>query len=142
MRNVLRKICIILLALMFVCCGIFLYAIWNAPAFDEGECYTFYSEKNSSCRAYVSDAPALDKLLLGHVAGESVRYAGDRQIELEKKFRARLLFTEEVCGIVNYYYESPDFRESVMLYGRPVNLHIAVGGGKTTVGTPLIFGGF
>ena len=75
------------------------------------------------------------------VAGESARYAGDRCEGIREQFSARLLFTEEVCGVVNYYLYSPRLGEGVVLNGFLVNLHIAVGEEQTAVGTPLIFGG-
>lgn len=142
MRKIMRAICGVLAFLMIASCGLLLYTILNAPAFEEGSCYTFYFQKNSSCRAYVTDTPALDKLLLGRVAGESVQYEGNRLDALVKKFHAELLFTEEACGVINYYFHSPDFPDSIKLLGHSVNLHIAVSESRTAVGTPIIFGGF
>ncbi len=142
MRKTMRAICGILAFVMTFLCGFFLYAILNTPVFEEGESYTFYSEKNSSCKAYVTDAPARDKLILGKTAGESVFYEGNRLQELAEKFEAKLLFTEKACGVTNYYCYSPKLRDFVYLSGCAVNLHIAVSEDRTAVGTPLIFGGF
>lgn len=120
----------------------FLFALLHAPAFENGKDYTFYLGANSSAQAVSSNNPALDKLLLGNVKGESVRYEGNRYALLKEKYQAELLFTEEVCGIVNYYLYSSDFCGAVELNGCAVNLHIAVSGEETVIGTPLIFGGF
>lgn len=121
---------------------VFLFVLLHAPAFERGKDYKFYFGANSSAQALSSDCPALDKLFLGNVKGESVRYEGDRYFLLKEKYRAEVQFIEEVCGITNYYMYSPCFRETVALSGHAVNLHIAVSGEETVIGTPLIFGGF
>ena len=128
--------------LLAVACGVFLFVLLRAPAFEQGESYTFYMGANSSSLSYSSDSPVLDKLLLGEIKGESVQYAGNRLDELKTKYRAKLIFTEESCGVTNYYFYSPVLKNGVLLNGQPVNLHVAVGAEKTVAGTPLIFGGF
>ena len=131
-----------LFVLVAVACGVFLFVLLRAPAFEQGESYTFYTGANSSALAVSSEFPALDKLLLGEVKGESVQYSGNCLDELTQKYRAKLLFTEESCKVTNYYFYSPVFGGGVLLNGQPVNLHIAVSAEKTVAGTPLIFGGF
>ena len=131
-----------LFVLVAVACGVFLFVLLRAPAFEQGESYTFYMGKNSSSLVIFSDCPALEKLILGDVKGESVQYSGNQFYELKTKFRAKLLFTEESCGVTNYYLYSPVLGGGVLINGQPVNLHIAVSAEKTVAGTPLIFGGF
>lgn len=141
MRRILFSTFGTLFVLLGIVCGVFLFVLLHAPAFENGESYTFYLGANSSSLAVSSNSPARDKLLL-NVKGESVQYAGNQVEKLQEKFRARLLFTEESCGVINYYFSSPMLGNGVSLNGYAVNLHIAVGAEKTVAGTPLIFGGF
>lgn len=132
-------------ALLFIAslsCALFVCALRSSPAFERGEDYTFYLGASSSALSVSSERPALDKLLLAGVKGESTRYAGNRYGELKEKYRARLLFTEEACGVTNYYLYSPVLGDCVSLNGYSVNLHIAVGEEQTAAGTPLVFGGY
>ena len=142
MRRILHGTIRTLFVLLSIACGVFMFVLLRAPAFEKGESYTFYTGANSSALAVSSEFPALDKLLLGEVKGESVQYSGNRLDELTQKYRAKLLFTEESCGVTNYYFYSPVLGGGVLLNGQPVNLHIAVSAEKTVAGTPLIFGGF
>lgn len=71
-----------------------------------------------------------------------MRYTGDRAEELISRFRAKILFTEEAAGVVNYYCYSPLLKNTVLIGGKTVNLHIACSGSETAAGTPVIFGGF
>lgn len=142
MRRILHGMFGTLFVLAAVACGLFLFVLLRAPAFEQGESYTFYLGANSSALAVSSDFPACDKLFLGEVKGESVQYSGNRLNELTAKYCAKLLFTEESCGVMNYYFYSTVLGGSVLLNGQPVNLHIAVSAEKTVAGTPLIFGGF
>ena len=64
------------------------------------------------------------------------------ELDLKEKYRAELLFTEESCGVVNYYMYSPLLGNCVFLNGYAVNLHVAVGAEQTAAGTPLVFGGY
>lgn len=126
-------------------CAAFGCALLRAPVFEGGERYEFYLGASSSQTIVPSQTPARDKLLLSGlsgVAGESARYEGDCAAEIAARFGAKLQFTEEACGVVNYYMYAPALGGGVRLNGKTVNLHIAVGNGQTAAGTPLIFGGF
>ncbi len=118
-----------------------LYAVRSEPVFEAGKGYEFYLGTSSS-EIVCTETPALSKLFLPQVKGESVRYEGERFKELQEKFDAQLLFVEEAGGVTNYYLHSPKLGSGVLLEGEEVNLHIAVGNGQTAAGTPLIFGGF
>ncbi len=142
MRKILRGTIGTFLILAVIGCALFLYVLLHAPVFESGENYTFYLGANSSSLSVTSKTPVLDKLKLGAVKGESVQYSGDRLGELREKYCAELLFTEEACGVINYYFYSPKLHDAVELNGVAVNLHIAVSAEKTVAGTPLIFGGF
>ena len=77
----------------------------------------------------------------GEVSGKSGVLKSNVDLNrLLKDFNAELMFTEEVLGVKNYYF-SCNLPFSVSLYGKKINLHIAVGE-KTVVGTPIIFGGY
>ena len=130
---------VVLIAAVFACTG-FAYALTRSPVFA-GENYEFSAGASSSAEIVHTDNPALYKLFHA-VAGESARYKGDVSEELLARFQARILFIENVCGIVNYYCYSPVLSGGVALGGEVVNLHIAVGECMTAAGTPVIFGGF
>lgn len=134
--------CKLLLILAFCAlCMFSLHALSAAPVFDRGISYELYFGSSSAGIVSAKD-PALAKLFCPAVKGESAVYEGDKRRALEEKFHARLLFTEEVAGVTNYYYVTPDLRHGVAVNGQTVNLHIAVSADRTKVGTPLIFGGF
>lgn len=117
-------------------------AFRRAPVFEGGYGYEFYLGESSSAQIVRTPSPALQKLFLCGVRGESVRYEGDVSQELLSRFRAEVVFSEEADGVLNLYCRSPLLREEIALCGHAVNLHIAVGRGQTAAGTPLIFGGF
>ena len=120
--------------------GVFFYLLTRSPAFSGGSGYEFSGGASSSARIVRTEDPVLYKLFTP-VAGESVRYEGDVSAAVREAFGARLLFTEEAGGVVNYYLYSSRLGGGVVLGGYFVNLHIAVSAAQTTVGTPLIFGG-
>lgn len=126
-------------AMCFVCAA-FAYALTRLPVFA-GEGYEFSSGTSSSAHIERTDAPFSYKLFHA-VAGESARFPGDVRAQLIASYRAEVLFCEEACGVTNYYCFSPLLGAGILLDGRQVNLHIAVGGGQTAAGTPVIFGGF
>ena len=142
MSKYLRITCSCLLTLLCGACAFFLYLLCNSPAFEAGESYTFYLGKSSSAQAVFSETPSLDKLLLSEVQGESAVYSGNVYEQLKTRYRAKLLFTEEAAGVINYYLFSPLLGSGVELGGKIVNLHVAVSAEQTAAGTPVIFGGF
>ena len=122
------------------CCLVFVYALMRSPVFFRGERYEFY--RGTSSEEIVCASSPFEKLLLPKLAGESVRYDGDRAEELIARFHAQVLFIEEAAGVLNYYCYSPELGRAIDLNGKSVNLHIAVNQNKTAAGTPVIFGGF
>lgn len=135
-RSFLKELVVIALC---VVCALALYIVWHVPSFAMGNSYTYYYGTNSS--ALMSTVTEFTWKGSG-VCGESVVYSGTVDRELLERYRATVLFSEEVCDVVNYYCYSPLFSSSIFLCGEAVNLHIAVGHEQTAVGTPLIFGGF
>ena len=131
------------LALTLLLCALsaaMLFVLRHAPAFSGGETYTLSLGANSSAQMLTLKTPPF--VLPQNVKGESTVYEGDRAQHLLTAFRARVLFTEEAANTVSYYCFSPFLGEGLKLNGAYVNLHIAVGEGRTAVGTPVIFGGF
>lgn len=126
-------------AAVFICAAA-AFCLTRLPVFAQGKAYELYDSANSSGQSEVTKFPLLHKLT--HLtAGESARYAGDRKEELAARYRATLVFCENVAGVENCYYYSPLLGDPVDLGGRLVNLHIAVNAEQTVAGTPLIFGG-
>ena len=114
-------------------------------------------------RAYYLDSASSQSLIktkltawdLFRVKGESVSFtlnlAGEKEEKEAKEDFARalvsryggeILFVEEVCGTVSYYAYISTWGQGIALYGKQVNLHIAVSADTCKVGTPIIFGGF
>lgn len=141
MRKILQAGKAIAISVLVLLCAFFVLCLSRSPVFDMGETYEVYYGQSSSSRMKSTQNPLFEKLN-GQVSGESVRYTGDCYQELKEKFGATLLFTEEACGVINYYLYSPALGGGVALGGYTVNLHIAVSAEQTAAGTPLIFGGF
>ena len=82
------------------------------------------------------------------VKGESVRFAVTQTEkeglieELFDKYDAELVCTEYVDGVTSYYAVTPRWNGGVVIDGKTVNLHVAIGDKECVVGTPIIFGGF
>ena len=142
MRRIGNTIKIAFVALAATVCAAIVFLLTLSPVFPRGEYYELYLGENSSGPCVATENPFLDKLRLGGVRGESVRYAGDRADELLSRYHARVLYEEPACGVMNYYCYSPLLGNSVRLMGYYVNLHIAVSETQTAAGTPIIFGGF
>ncbi|MBQ8295869.1 MAG: hypothetical protein IJX87_05495 [Clostridia bacterium] len=111
----------------------------------EGE-RTFYLGSASSQGLQAQTLTLRD---LPYVKGESVAFSVEQGVgkealaaEIAKKYDAEIVFTESVCGVTSYYACSERWQESVTLYGKKINLHIAVSEEKCVVGCPIIFGGF
>lgn len=141
MRKLFRSFVQIACVVGVFLCAFAAFALTRLPAFAQGKNYEVSFNANSSAQAVVTDNPFLVKLTR-KTAGESVRFEGDRYEELKKQYRAKLVFSENVAGVENYYLYSPLLGKPVDLGGKLVNLHIAVSAEQTAAGTPLIFGGF
>ena len=141
MRRVGNVIKVAFIVLGSIVCAVFVLVLTLSPVFPRGERYELYLG-NSSSLCVETDQPFLDKLRLGGVRGESVRYTGDCAEELFSRYHARVLLVEKACGVTNYYCYSPLLGEGVRVGGQYVNLHVAVSEEQTAAGTPIIFGGF
>lgn len=140
MRGTFITIKAFIVTAVVIFCALFVYALSSVSVFPNGERYEYYTG-TSSGEIILSRSP-LEKLLLPNIEGESVRYTGNRTEELLARFHAKILFTEEAAGVVNYYCYSSAFEKTVLIGDKAVNLHIACNGSETAAGTPIIFGGF
>ena len=91
---------------------------------------------------------------LTRVKGECVfteisAYGGGRYLTSEEiaqgiatRYGGEILIREERDGVVSYYAYVPSWQGGLYIGGKKINLHIAVGGERLAVGTPIIFDGF
>ncbi len=103
---------------------------------------SYYLRSSSSQAEIKTELSPLDFFSL---TGESVTFACDNEQiadELLTRYNGTLLWVEEGEGVRSYYAYAPKFQKGIRIGGRLVNLHIAVGQGRCSVGTPIIFGGF
>lgn len=133
----LLKDMIVLLA--SVACAAALFLVWHLSSFAAGDSYTFYYGTSSSAIAETAEKALLKPR---GTRGESTVYSEPCASRLLNEYRATVLFTEEACGVVNYYCYSPLLGEGVKLSGYTVNLHVAESEAQTAIGTPIIFGGY
>lgn len=112
-------------------------------AFDCGESYTFFvGDTSKNCKVItVSRGAELTKPTLSEICGEATTYAELNIEEFLKDVDGKILFCESLSDSENYYC-SANLPYSIELYGQTVNLHICVKQGSTTVGSPIIFGGY
>lgn len=109
----------------------------------------YYLDSASSQSLIKTDLTAWD---LFRVQGESVCFTINEEKEekgafvrsLVERCGGEILFIEEIAGTLSYYAYVPKWGQGITLYGKQVNLHIAVSVDEKQckVGTPIIFGGF
>lgn len=118
-------------------------------SFLQGE-RAYYLDSASSQSLVKTELTAWD---LFRVQGESVCFTIGDEVEAEKEAFVRALverlggeirFAETLDGTVSYYGYIPKWGKGLSLYGKQINLHIAVSDkdNRCKVGTPIIFGGF
>lgn len=120
-------------------------------SFLQGE-RAYYLDSRSSQSLIKTKLTAWD---LFRVKGESVCFTLTEETEttettedfarsLVSRYGGEILFKEEIDGTVSYYAYIPAWGQGITLYGKQVNLHIAVSleDNRCAVGTPIIFGGF
>lgn len=126
---------------VFLCVGLFWCGKFFLPA--GGQVREYYLFSSSSQAKISSDPTAVETLFL---QGECVLFetenAEDFLKETLKKYRARVVAEELVCGVRSYYCYSPALAGGERVQGALVNLHVAIKGDYVKMGTPLIFGGF
>ena len=95
------------------------------------------------------------------IRGESVRFALQDGVESEgegvvedfvadmvKKYKATIIFKEEITGVTSYYGYTAKWADGVVINGKKINLHIAISTAENNgerlcvVGSPIIFDGY
>lgn len=111
--------------------------------FESGESYTFFcGDTSKNCREVtVYGNPALIRLTLKDVCGESTFYRDFDLEEYLKSVDGAIVFTEELSDSVNYYCKA-NLPYSVNLYGEEINLHVCVKDNGVKIASPIIFGGY
>ena len=132
----------------FICILIFLFAItFDSGGILQGEgVHEFYllSASSNAEIVRVNENSAKDFIYFKpHLKGESVIFYDDKKVsKLKLKFLAKKVFEERDKDFSCEYYYSPLIKNFVYINGEKVNLHFSQKNGITTVGTPIIFGGF
>ncbi len=101
--------------------------------------HTYYLDSASS-QALVKTRLSFSDIF--RVRGESVVAERGEAESIAERFGAALVATEYAGDAVSYYYTVDAWGGGVLIDGKRVNLHIAVGENRVVVGTPVIFGGF
>ena len=110
---------------------------------------TFYSDR-SSCAERLPQSNLDEEMDLlfsffhyEKTKAESVYVSGECDVDgLLKKYAATLQKTEYVDGVTCYYCYSPRLGGGVNLFGKRINLHVAVAQYGYMVGYPFIYGGY
>lgn len=110
--------------------------------FEKGEDYTFFCGNTSKdCREVATNTPALSRLVLFNVCGESATYKNFDLQSYLTSVDGKIVFEEKLDDSVNYYCTA-NLPYSILLYGKKINLHISIKKESVKVGSPIIFGGY
>ncbi len=145
LKNFIATAGALLLALLLLLC------VWtlSSDTFHglEGErTYYLYS---ASSQATIKESLSLREIFA--VEGESVQIsvrAGEEGLVREKldcllkSLQAELVYSEQAGDAYAFYYFTPAWANGILVNGKRVNLHIAVGENRCVIGSPVIFGGF
>lgn len=114
--------------------------------FTGSDYYIFYSGRQYSSSKIISvssDEAMAVKSKIKNLSGESAYYLNkNMKDEILNDFNAEIVFTETIDSINNIYAYSSEIKDYIILNNRKINLHIAVSGNNTAVGSPIIFGGY
>lgn len=114
----------------------------NRLCFEGANEYTFYLGKSSSSLQEIrTDSPAITRLTLGTVYGESGEYSTLDIESFLKSVGGEIVFCEILSDSTNYYCKA-NLPYSTKLYGEIINLHICVRADSVKVASPIIFGGY
>ncbi len=108
-----------------------------------GEAITVYTKSASSNAEIITTKPS-SVLFFNDVRGESVVVDSNRfnAKQILDSYGATVRFSEVVDGVTSYYAYTDKLPYSQNICGYTVNLHVAVCGERTVIGTPIIFGGY
>ena len=111
----------------------------NTPIINGAE-ILYLGSNSSNCKI----EKTCDFKYFSPIKGENLTYQTtnfDLQENL-KKYSAKLVITEKLNGIINYYAYTPYIKYCVMVGGKKVNLHFSVEEDIVNFGSPIIFGGY
>ena len=74
--------------------------------------------------------------------GVSFTLDGSNYQEIVKKYSAKLTHSFTLDGVTNLYFYSEKLPKKEIIFGKKVNLHVAINGQKITVGSPIIYYGY
>jgi len=151
----IKRFIVVTLAVMFCAVFAFTVRLVNLSRLSdiEGE-RTYFLDSSSSQALRKTELSLRD---IGRVKGECVRvdfskeeggrYALNNDYDalaqgIAERYSAKILFTEEVCGVTSYYAYTPLWEDFITVGNKRVNLHIAVKKTGYAVGTPMIFDGY
>ena len=108
----------------------------------EGQVTYYCNKKNSNCTIVTVDSDYVENFRkLRNVKGECVENADEEYVKKTlSRLNAKKRLTECVDGVVCDYYYSPAIKESVVIAGKRVNVHVAKRLGGYAIATPMIFG--
>ncbi|HBF86918.1 MAG TPA: hypothetical protein DDW54_04480 [Clostridiales bacterium] len=110
----------------------------------DGEHVFYLYRESSGCKIVRTTEEKADEFIYfkQSLKGESAELKDEeRAAEIIEKLGAKEVFSESGDGFYNRYYYTPKISRYVILRGRKINLHLAVGN-KVSVGSPLIFGSY
>lgn len=133
-------------SLVSLCAIIALGVMSKSPVFYDanGEVTYYCNKKNSLCTIVTVNSDYEENYRsLKNVKGECVEKADYEYVEKTlKRLKAIKSFSETVDGIKCDYYYTPLIKDSVVVRGRTVNLHVAKRGEGYAIATPMIFGSY
>lgn len=134
-----------LLSLILIICIFCAFNYCRQPLFYDGE--GWYSvclgEGSSGKIEGFSTSEIEDYYLYKNIRGQSLTTKDKRYIDdFLKRYDCKLLFIEEVEGVVTKYYYSPKISVYKPVNGKKVNVQTAVSEEIFTIGSPLIYGGY
>ncbi len=140
-QNTLRIGAAVALAFLFLF-GVKIANTVKLSKTDGGRTYFLHS---ASSQALKKNTLNLQEIALKE--GESVYFLTEEKADalrdtLIKDYRAVLVKEERCLDVVSYYCYAAEFGKGLLIDGKRINLHIAVGQGRCAVGTPILFGGF
>ena len=139
----MKKFAIVIIVFLILISGIKTESEFSLLNYFSGE-YIVYTSKAGSENSinlgfcYVNSKPVKD-----YIIGESITVKNLEVSSAIKTLNSRVIKTEylEDNMIIIYAYSNL-IKDSVDLFGRKVNLQIAIKGDETTIGWPLILGSF
>ena len=151
----IKRFAIMVLAVIFCVTVALTVRLVNATRLSDIEGERMYFLDSASSQALRKNMLTLQDI--GRLKGECVRVTfsekeGGRYVlkedydalaqEIAGKYKAKILFIEEIDGTVSYYAFTPLWSDGIAVNGQRINLHIAVKETGYAVGTPLIFDGY